>query len=75
MKDSKLVDDAVYLSRQVKMLMYGDITVQIPIKLFMDSEPALESIASSRHVEGKLLRMKAKKLKDKCLEGEVLSYA
>ena len=44
------------------MLLYGYIKGRIPVKLFTDSEPTLESITSSRQV------------KDKCLEGEVLSY-
>lgn len=59
---SKLVDDAVYISRQVEMLLYGYIKGRIPVKLFTDSEPTLESITSSRQV------------KDKCFEGKVLSY-
>ena len=44
---SKLVDDAIYISRQVEMLLYGYIKVMIPVKLFTESEPTLESIASS----------------------------
>ena len=49
--------------------------VRIPVKLFTDSEPTLESIASSRQVEMKQLRMIIKELKEKCLEGEVSNYA
>ena len=52
----------MYISRQVEMLLYGYIKGRIPVKLFTDSEPTLESITSSRQV------------KDKCFEGKVLSY-
>ena len=41
----------------------------------MESEPTLESIASSRQLESKLLRMTVKDLKDNCMEGSVFSYA
>ena len=44
------------------MLLYGYIKGRIPVKLFTDSEPTLESITSSRQV------------KDECFEGKVLSY-
>ena len=33
---SKSVDDAVYISRQVDMLLYGDVRGRIPVKLFTD---------------------------------------
>ena len=71
---SKLVDDAVYISRQVEMLLYGDIKGRIPVKLFTDFEPTrFHSIIKTG--SEKLLRMTIKDLKDKCFEGEVLSYA
>ena len=47
------------------MLLYEDIKERIPVKLFTDSEPTLESIASSRQVERKSLRMIVKELKEK----------
>ena len=56
------------------MSLYGDIKEWIPFKFITYSEPTLESKASSRQVERKLLRMKVKDLKDKCLECEVLTY-
>ena len=37
------------------MLLYRDIKGRILVKVFMDSEPTLESIASSRQVESKSL--------------------
>ena len=72
---SKLVDDAVFLARQLEILLFGDYKGRIPVKLFTDSEPTLESIASSKQVERKLLRMTIKDLKDRLLEGDVSSYS
>ena len=72
---SKLVDDVVYISSQVEMLLYEDIKGRISVKLFKDSEPTLKSIALSRQVERILLRMTIKEFKENCLEVEVLSYA
>ena len=72
---SKLVDDAVFLARQLEMLLFGSYEGRIPVKLFTDSEPSLESLASLRQVERKLLRMTVKDLKDRLLQGEVTSYS
>ena len=72
---SKLVDDAVFLARQLEILLFGDYKGRILVKLFTDSEPTLESIASSKQVERKLLRMTIKDLKDRLLEGDVSSYS
>ena len=72
---SKLVDDAVFLVRQLEILLFGDYKGRIPVKLFTDSEPTLESIVSSKQVERKLLRMTIKDLKDRLLEGDVSLYS
>ena len=75
LKVSKLAEDEVYVSRHLEILLYRNIKGKIQIMLFMDSEPTLESIASSRQVEMKQLRMIVKESKEKCLDGEVVSYA
>ena len=71
----KMVDDATYAARQLEVLLYGDYRGRIPVKLFTDSESTLESIASSKQVERKTLRMTVRELKDRLLEGEIVSYA
>jgi len=68
-----LIYDAVYISRQVVILLYGDVKGWIPVKLLAYLEPTLESIASSRQEEMKQLRMIVKELKEKYLEGKVMS--
>ena len=72
---SRMVDDATYAVRQLEVLLYGDYRGRILVKLFTDSESTLESIASSKQVERKQLRMTVRELKDRLLEGEIASYA
>ena len=72
---TQLVDDATFAARQLELLLYGDYQKRIPVKLFTDSESTLESVASSKQVVNKSLRMTVRELKDKLLDGEVLSYA
>ena len=72
---TKMVDDATFAARQLELLLYGDYQKRIPVKLFTDSESTLESIASSKQVVNKSLRMTVRELKDKLLDGDVLSYA
>ena len=46
----KMVDDAVLASRQLELLLYGDILHRIPVYLFTDSESTLESVSSSKQI-------------------------
>ena len=71
---SKLIDELVYIARQVEMLLFGDYRKRMPVRVMTDSEPTLESIASTKQVERKGLRMTVTELKEKLLEGEVKSY-
>ena len=72
---TRLVDDATFAARQLEIMLYGDYKQRIPVILFTDSESTLESIASSKQVVNKSLRMTVWELKDKLLDGEVISYA
>ena len=54
--------------------MYGDYDQRIPVKIFTDSEPTLESVASTNQIERKSLRMTVQELKEKLLQGEVPSH-
>ena len=71
---SKLVDELTYISRQIETVMYGDYRKRIPVKIFSDSEPLLESIASTKQIDRKSLRMTIQDLKEKLMSGEVNSY-
>ena len=66
---SKLLDEVVYIARQVEILLFGDYR-----KRMTDSEPTLESIASTKQIERKGLRMTVQEMKEKLLEGEIKSY-
>ena len=48
--------------------------MRIPIIILIDIEPILESIASTRQIERKGLRMTVQEMKEKLIEGEVKSY-
>ena len=68
----KLVDTAVYLSEQLGVLLYGTSKQRIPVKIYTDSKPLLDSISSTKQVEQKLLRNTMTDLKKK-LESNIVS--
>ena len=59
------------MSEQLSVLLFGSSRKQIPVKVYTDSKPLLDSIASSKQVEQKLLRNTMTDLKKK-LEHEVV---
>ena len=69
------MDDAVYTARQIETLYYGDYKRRIKVRLFTDSEPTLESIASSRQVERKTLRPTIVDLKERLVDRDIHSYS
>merc|ERR1711942_418147 len=71
---SKILDEITYLARQIEMLMYGKYEQKIPVRIITDSEPLLESIASTKQIERKSLRMTVQELKDRLMIGDVKSY-
>ena len=46
----------------------------MPVKVYMDSEPLLESIASSKQIDRKNLRRVIEGLKEKLVDGEIVAY-
>ena len=69
----KNVDTSVYLSEQLSVLLFGSEKM-IPVKIYTDSLPILESIASSCQVEQRLLRNTMTDLKQKLIDGDISSY-
>merc|ERR1711905_11230 len=51
-----ILDDAQFYAGQLEQLLYGNKGRKLPIKLFTDSKPLLESISSTHQVEEKMLR-------------------
>ena len=72
---SKMIDDAIFAARQIETLYYGDYKKRIKVRLFTDSEPTLESIASSRQVERKTLRPTILDLKERLVDKDIYSYS
>ena len=60
---SKMLDEATYMARQIETLLFGDYRQRIPVRIYTDSEPTLESIVSTKQIERKSLRMKVQELK------------
>ena len=71
---SKLVDEITYMAMQIETIMFGDYEQRMPVRIYTDSEPLLESIASSRQIERKNLRMTVQGLKERLMEGDVKLY-
>ena len=69
----KMVEDSVYAAHQWEQLGYGDVSERIPVHLFTDSESTLESVASTKQVATKTMRMTIIDLKERLLNGEVSS--
>ena len=62
------------MARQIEILMFGEYKQRMPVRIFTDSEPSLESIASTKQIERKSLRMTVQELKERLMEGDVKSY-
>ena len=69
------MEDAVYASRQLEMLLFGEYKKRIKVRLFTDSESTLESIASSKQIERKTLRQTIVDLKERLVDGDIQSYS
>ena len=75
---SKLVDDSVFFATQFGQLIFGRSNAEsviLPVKLFTDSKPLLESISSTKQVEERLLRNAVTDLKEKLEDTTVESYS
>ena len=70
----RMVDDALFASRQLIVLFFGNYKGRIKVKLFMDLEATLEYINSLKQLDRKTLRMTVVDLKERLLDGDVTSY-
>merc|ERR1712105_388164 len=69
----KLVDDSVYMAMCLSQLHNMD--THLGVKLFTDSIPTLESIASTKQVERKLMRNCISSLKEDLVQNRVTSFS
>ena len=71
-----ILDNVQFFAGQLEQLLYGKSDRKMPIKLFTDSKPLLESISCSTHqVEEKLLRNSITDMKDSLYENRVTSFS
>ena len=72
---AKMMEDAIFAARQVEILVFGDYRQIIKVRLFTDSKATLESIASSKQIERKTLRLTVVYLKERLVDGDMYSYS
>ena len=66
-----ILDESQFYAGQIEQLLYGRKEKKVPIKLYTDSKPLLESISSTHQVEEKLLRNSITDMKDSLYENIV----
>merc|ERR1712115_120556 len=71
---TKMIDEITYMARHIEILLYGKYNKKTNVRILTDSEPTLESIASTRQIERKGLRMLVHEMKDKLRDREITSY-
>ena len=71
---SKMLNEVTYLARQIKMLLFRDYKQRITGRIYTDSEPLLENIASTKQIERKSFRMTVQEMKERLIEGDVRLY-
>jgi hypothetical protein len=72
---NRLMDDIQFFALQLEQLLFGSIQRKIPIRIFMDSKPLLESIGSIHQVEEKLMQNSITGMKDVLYDGVVESFS
>ena len=70
-----ILDDTQFFAGQMEQLLFGKTGKKLPIKLFTDSKPLLESISSTHQVEEKMLRNSITDMKDSLYENRVTSFS
>ena len=70
-----MVDTSLYLKQQLSMLLFGKSEHEIPLYVYTDSRPLLDSIASTKQVDQRLLRNTMMDLNKRLEDKEVTSYS
>lgn len=71
---AKMMEDPVLTARQVEILIFWNYWRRIKVRLFTDSEAKSESIASSKQIERRSLRVTVVDLKERLVDGVIYSY-
>ena len=72
---SNNVMNATFSARTIETLLFGDHKGRIPVKVFSDSKPLLETLGSTKKIENTDLIPDIRYLKDKLMNDEMESYA
>ena len=51
---SKILDEVLNLARKLEILLFWEYKQRMPVRIFTDSEPTLERIASTKQIEMKV---------------------
>jgi hypothetical protein len=70
-----LTDTATFTASQMKQMLFGEEGAKIPVKLYTDSKPLLESISSTHQIDEKQLRNTITDMKDMLQDGRVSSFS
>ena len=71
----KATDDAIYFARLIKEIYTGVKSLdQLPVIVYTDSKPTIESIYSTRQVDRKTVRHVIQSMKDALERGEVSEF-
>ena len=71
----KLMEDCQFFAQQIEQLLFGSYRKKIPVNLFSDSKPLLESVGSTHQIDDRLLRSSISDMKDSLYGGEVTSFS
>ena len=68
----KLVDESLYQAKMVEQVLFGN-NRKVRVDLYTDSQALIDSIVSSRQVDGKMLRPIIADMMDKLIDREATS--
>ena len=69
----KLMDEALYQGSVIEQVLF-DGKKKVEIKIYTDSKPLLDSVASSKQVEKKMMRPIIADMKDKLIDKSIVSF-
>jgi hypothetical protein len=69
-----LTDTATFTASQLEEMLFGNNDTKIPVKLYTDSKPLLESISSTHQIEEKQLRNTITDMKDMLQDKRVSTF-
>ena len=69
----KLMDESLFQASLIKQMLFGDRT-EVVVEIYTDSKPLLDSVASSKQVECKMMRPVIADMKEKLVDGSIKAF-